>query len=139
MFNWAESALTWRFTGSSPTMRSSSASASSSKTGSVGPAGSGPTGGPDLSRPAGSVIEGRGPVGGSGSESFSSRPPLPNSGSIPSGPPRLSPPHLDAEQRLHPVCPLQHVLPEPGERDRREVGGVVVPVALGDRGEPGRG
>ncbi len=86
MFNWADSALTWRFTGSSPTMRSSSLSASSSRTGSVGPVGSGGTGTEVFSRTE-SPAEGSGPVGGSpGSDSFRSRPSAPNSGSSPSGP-----------------------------------------------------
>lgn len=41
MFSCADNALTWRLTGSRPTIRSSSASASASSTGSLGPAGNG--------------------------------------------------------------------------------------------------
>ena len=46
---------------------------------------------------------------------------------------------LDAEEGVEPVGAVQHVPAEAGERDRREVGGVVVSVALGDGREPGRG
>lgn len=102
-------------------MRSSSESASSSNTGSVGPAEQ--DGGHDGLLADGRVGHGRDgtdgrQVGGLGESEV---------------------PALGAEQRVQEVRPVPYVLSDAAQCDGREVGRVVVAVPLGDRGEPGRG